>query len=1094
MTPAETELSNQARLTGTVDWYRNDEGYGVIRGDDGREYFLHHTNAGGASSFYKGEKLSFLARSRRRGKSGLEAYAIDITPAPARPAPASPERPAAPAGPTEQRLSSAAAEALQLKRDREKGLRPARTADWPPGALVEHAQYGVGEVVASFSTIVSVRFKNAVYDLPRSELKPAQPPPVPVVVVPPIPLRVSRPRVAEAPSAAQRTVSIADWVHSVRRETQALLTNEGFEDTGHIYHYEPGQEPDVPPGPIVDLAPEVAKAFAEVEGITNFYSHQVEARQSLCAGKHVVLTTPTASGKTASYNPTILETLTNDTEATAIYIFPLVALALDQYDRLTKLNNHLPADKNLTIAVFNSTVSKEAKRESFRADNRVVVTTPESLHYLLLPKPYPNWRKFFRNLRYIVVDEAHMYKGVFGSNMANILRRLLIRSRREGNPAFPQVIIVSATLRSPLQLAEKLTGLPKEDFVAITRNGACLPGRHMLVTRADVLDLCTDLLEATTIDVRTGHTRPVTAIVFLRSIAEVKQRTAELRRHLSQSGRQDLVPAIAEFYSDKSDKADVLLRLRAGDIRCIFTTTALMAGIDIGSLDVTVVKGFPGRVMDARQMFGRAGRAGEGAAFFLADRKDPFDQFYLENPELLFTGDLKEEVPCNPENPFLLAAHIRCAAQGEQIKYDQEGPLPGEYKHLFGAVGEDLIDILTREGALVIRNGACFLPPSTPPPHDEHPLDDIRAMRSDEYSVIDSAGRELEKKQQATAFRDAHPGALFTHESRTYLVTDFSRENRTITCHERARGGLRTQGIEQVSLEISEVLEGAEISPLVRKERGRVKVSTTVRSYLRYGIRNVLRCRNKDCRYQTTNLELVRCPKCKGQMQLRQEEKMIDEVQLSPTLNLTSELETIASWIEFNHAVVEQFDREFWPRWDVPAADLRSSVAVPDFDYAVNSVKHALLQIYSELVLCDREDIRGAQGLGPQHQRRIYLYDNFKEGLGFADAFYDNPEPFFERALQLVEKCNCDEDEGCPVCLKHIHYRSRQGALSKLAARYLLHLLLGQPMQPVLDDLKDYPWLRGSPAASAPHPNAGMGTSIEATNHDGEDFPETELL
>jgi len=129
MTPAETELSNQARLTGTVDWYRNDEGYGVIRGDDGREYFLHHTNAGGTSSFYKGEKLSFLARSRRRGKSGLEAYAIDITPAPARPAPASPKRPAAPAGPTEQRLSSAAAEALQLKRDREKGLRPARTAD-----------------------------------------------------------------------------------------------------------------------------------------------------------------------------------------------------------------------------------------------------------------------------------------------------------------------------------------------------------------------------------------------------------------------------------------------------------------------------------------------------------------------------------------------------------------------------------------------------------------------------------------------------------------------------------------------------------------------------------------------------------------------------------------------------------------------------------------------------------------------------------------------------------------------------------------------------------------------------------------------------
>ena len=230
--------------------------------------------------------------------------------------------------------------------------------------------------------------------------------------------------VRETPAVGQlgATMDIASAVRNLARDAQVALTQDGLDASG-IYFIEEGEDAAQPPQPLA-LTPLVSQAFAKAQGITTFYSHQVETREHLLAGKHVVIATPTASGKTESYNPTILETLLADPAGTALYLFPLVALGFDQTDRLNRLNATLGADRQLKIGILNRNVNADAKWDTLRDANRIIVTTPETLHYRLLPNAYSNWRAFFRNLRYVVLDEAHVYKGVFGANMGLIVRRL----------------------------------------------------------------------------------------------------------------------------------------------------------------------------------------------------------------------------------------------------------------------------------------------------------------------------------------------------------------------------------------------------------------------------------------------------------------------------------------------------------------------------------------------------------------------------------------------------------------------------------------------------------------------------------------------
>ena len=1050
-------------FNGIFEWYNNLQGYGVIRGADGEDYFAHKSNLVEITRPEKGLAVSFLARPRLHNKDGMEAYAIRLGAASA----AKPFADQLIAGKkqteTEVSLQRAALEALRLKRERREGLLGQPMEDMPPGTRVAHPQHGFGTVVLASRQIISVRLdegRQQVVDLKRDELSMLT---EKVQEGSALSLYQTTPSKIVVPSFGNAS-SMSGLLREMASDVRQKLTSDGLEP-GEIYRYE---EPEYPVHPPADLLMDlrVAMAFSQSSGITKFYSHQVAARQALLRGKHVLISTPTASGKTEAYNPTILEHLLMNPDATALYLFPLVALGFDQTERLKRLNNAMLQHDKLQIGILNNNVPLEEKRQTLRANNRILVTTPESLHYMILPKSYSNWKKFFRNLRYIVVDEAHLYKGVFGANMANIIRRLLARCRREGNPKFPQVIISSATIRHPEQLASQLTGLPALDFEIILESGAPKPGKHLLVTRSDIHDLetiCTDFL---TVNTRVGtgdRSRPVSMIVFLRSINEVKRTTRNLREHFRKMGRGDHASLVDEYYADKADKSDVLTRLKNGEVRCICTTNALMAGIDIGSLDVAIVKNFPRLIMDARQMFGRAGRASEGAVIFIADRTDPFDQFYFEKPELLFKGPT-EDVVANPENPILLGAHLLCAAQVNG-QYNREGPLGGEWAGLFGRMGQDMLERFVADGTLQIRSGEYHLQ-SQEDPHDTDPLTNIRAMNGENFSLKDTNGQLLEEKRLDTAYRDAHRDAIVWVNGQTYKVIAFNTSAHEITCQSHFERDLRTRGEEEKSIEINSV-DPASASQIqlqagIEMRSGSIEVTTNVSSYLIYKTKVVMQCRSRACKYESPNLETSHCLKCGSAVRQKNIEEVVDRYEVPTPPTLKRNFKTRATWLDFPLRLRAKYSEDFWPRWaSTDGKDVDPESQEPNFEFAIHSLKHSILKAFPEYIRCDPDEIAGYFELDVANcAARLFIYDNFPGGLGLSDELIYDPVTILSGALDVIERCTCIDDEGCPVCLAYFGCQNFNHSLSKLTGRYLLRVLLALPIQPVLADLKEYVDLR----------------------------------
>lgn len=1037
----------EQRIKGCFDSRGAIKGSRIILGDDGKKYIAHYSEHLTIANPAPGQRVSFLVRVNN---GSLSAYEIlrDTSPQPARSANRQVD------------IQRAAEEALRLKRERRDDLVSDQTETMPPGTRVFHPDYGLGEVVKVYPAVVSVRFENQpgkIIDTRRSQVTKAS---ARVVKESGKPWAQTVP--SQAASFLQTGSTLAGFIREMVSDIQQTLTEEGLENND-VYQFEEPWEPPTKPVPLT-INSLVSDAFRNTDNITGFYSHQIQTRAALLRGNNVIISTPTASGKTEAYNPTILEELLDHPNSTALYLFPLVALGIDQTERLEKLNQALPESTRIKIGIYNSSVSYAAKQQALKEENRILVTTPDSMHYLFLPKPYPNWKKFYKNLRYVVVDEAHVYKGVIGSNMANILRRLLVRCRREGNPRFPQMIISSATVRHPAELAHQLTGLPTEEFEVISESGAPKPARHFLVTRSDIHDvdtLCSDLLNVTTPKTQHKGKQPVSTIVFLRSINEVKRSVRNLREHLKQTGRDDQAEMVEEYYSDKGDKNDVLVRLRAGKVRCLFTTTALMAGIDVGSLDVAIVKHFPGLVMDARQMFGRAGRSREGAVIFIANRIDPFDQFYFDRPKLLFNGPI-EDIIANPENPILLAAHLKCAAQ-TQAQYNREGPLSEEWVHLFGPMGKDLLDALVSLKSLKIQAGFYHL--NGDDPHDLEPLNDIRAIGSETYILQNGAdGKLLEKKRGNTAFRDAHQEALVWVNGNSYEVVELDQASRVITCQPKANSDLRTRGMEKTAIEILSTSpkrntgNTALLQSGVTIQNGKIRISTSVETYLLYRTHPVMQCRSRSCHFESPDVQVRRCPKCGFAVRAKQVEEVVDELPVPSPVPLKTTLESQANWLNFPEITRNRFDTEFWPRWSaVDESDGKAETGIPDFGYAIHSLKHAILKAFPEYIPCDRDEIGGVYALNVEgYAARLFIYDNFPGGLGLSDEIGFQTRTLLKGALDLIERCTCSDDHGCPVCLAYFGCHDFNKSISKLAGRYLLRLLLDESTREVLNELKEF--------------------------------------
>ena len=465
-------------------------------------------------------------------------------------------------------------------------------------------------------------------------------------------------------------------------------------------------------------------------GITQLYTHQAAAVSHALAGESVVVTTPTASGKTLCYNIPVLNAILNDSSARALYLFPTKALAQDQLAELDRLAQVLNEAVGLDLGVFtyDGDTPQDARR-AIRARAQVVLTNPDMLHSGILPH-HPKWARLFENLRFIVIDELHAYRGVFGSHLANVLRRLRRICRHYGSD--PVFVCSSATIANPKELAEGLTERP---FELVEESGAPRGEKYFFFVNPPIVNKQLGIRRS-----YTQETRRV-ALEFLRRglqiivFAQSRLVTEILTRYLKDTvqgppGADDVVRGYRGGYLPNR-RREIEKGLRDGEVRAVVATSALELGIDIGALDVAVLAGYPGTIAATWQRAGRAGRrAGQSAAVLVASSA-PLDQYVVRNPSYFF-GASPEHALINPDNLQILLAHIKCAAF----------ELPFGTAEVFGRESvQEILRILSEEG--LVHLAEAQTPGEEAHWHwtsESYPADAIslRSISSDNFVVVDS--------------------------------------------------------------------------------------------------------------------------------------------------------------------------------------------------------------------------------------------------------------------------------------------------------------------------------------------------------------------
>ena len=506
-----------------------------------------------------------------------------------------------------------------------------------------------------------------------------------------------------------------------------------------------------------DLHPQLTESLLRT-GVGELYSHQAEALEAAREG-HTIVTTGTASGKSLAFNLPVLDTLARDRKARAIYLYPTKALAQDQARKLAGLQAPF-----LRHAIYDGDTPKD-ERAPIRRRSNLILTNPDMLNVSVLPN-HRLWGDVLANLAWIVVDEAHVYRGVFGSHVANVLRRLRRVARAYGTA--PRFVLTSATIANPLELGEGLTG---HDLRLVDRDGAPHAERRVVMWNPELLDeksgkrrsalgeaadLLADLIER---DVRT--------ICFMKSRrgVELMQKFAKLR--LEDKGRPDLAERIAPYRAGYTpqQRREIERRLAEGELLAVCATSALELGIDIGELDAAICVTFPGTVASLRQMWGRAGRRRTGLAMYVAG-EDGLDQFFCRHPDE-FIDRAVEGAILDPESEEIHLAHLAAAAY--------ELPLTQEDEDILGPRWEAYAQRLVTLGELRERRGSYL-------PRGEGFAAGRIALRSssvDSYGVVDvNQGELVGTVESARAFSTIHPGAVYMHMGASYEVDELELHDR----------------------------------------------------------------------------------------------------------------------------------------------------------------------------------------------------------------------------------------------------------------------------------------------------------------------------
>jgi len=723
----------------------------------------------------------------------------------------------------------------------------------------------------------------------------------------------------------------------------------------------PGRAPEYAD---VDLEPRLASALAD-RGIDRLYAHQARAVDAVRGGRNVVLATPTASGKSLAYTVPAFERAM-DHGGRTLYLGPQNALIADQADALSDLARGLGFGSRVSVDTYTGRLSQTEKRDVRDQRPTVLLTNPEMVHYALLPHAHRLWEWFFSSLELVVVDEIHTYRGVFGSHVALLFRRLARVCERFGSD--PGFVCCSATVRNPVEHAATVTGADPDSFALVDEDASGTGPTHWAFwnppeyrgegpsgrrrsSHVETERLFVDLVS-----------RGYQTLAFTRARQTAERYATESADALRERGQRDLASAVAAYQASLRDdrRREIEADLHAGDVRGVWSTSALELGVDVGGLDAVLLDGYPGTRMATWQRAGRAGRGDDPALVVLVAGEDQLDQYLMGDPDAFFSGT-PERAVADPANDHLLPRHVAAAAAENWLSTDDE-------RH-FGSAFPDVVADLEAAGDLARRDTADGVRWTFDGDGSPQQAVSLRTVGDREVDLLDRrSGDVIATLAFDDALRDAHPGAVYHHQGQSYEVTDLDLA-RDVAELQPTWADYYTRVLTDKAITVE---ADHEETPLSARPDVAVRFATvTVREQIT-GFE-----RRDASRGETIGRESLDLPE--------------------------TSLRTRALYF----TVPEDVEREM--------------SEAGDFSGGIHAAEHGMISLFPLTVLCDRADVGGLST--PMHPHTgaptIFVYDGHPGGVGLARAGYDDVESLLGRTARLIDDCPCEA--GCPACVQSPH-------------------------------------------------------------------------
>ena len=692
-----------------------------------------------------------------------------------------------------------------------------------------------------------------------------------------------------------------------------------------------------------DFPPELDARIASVlhkRGIYRLYTHQAESVQAAAQGRDFVVVTPTASGKTMCYNLPVLSAILRNPDARALYLFPTKALSADQASELYELIEALGVDVK---AYTYDGDTQAAARKAIRQAGHIVVTNPDMLHSNILPN-HTKWVKLFENLQYIVIDEIHTYRGVFGSNLANVLRRLMRLCAFYGS--HPRFILCSATIANPDELARILTG---RDILKIDNNGAPMGERHMVFYNPPIINRQLGIRRGAVGETREIASRllanAIPTIVFAKSRIQVEVLTRYMKDQARDPyGFSGRVRGYRGGYLP-SERREIERGLRAGEIDMVISTNALELGIDIGSLTACVLCGYPGTIASTWQQAGRAGRRKDTALTVLVASSAAIDQYIVNHPEY-FLSQSPEHALLHPDNLYVLLSHIKCSA------YE----LPFEDGETFGNVRDtaQYLTFLTESG--ILRHVDTRYHWSA----EDFPASEIslRSASAENFVIVDITNpahhRVIGEMDRYTVPMLLHENAIYMHEARQYQVEKLD--------FKACKAFLRAVDVDyytdadlNVSLAVLDQLKQKELQNGVHVTLGELKITTIVKIFKKMKLDT----------HENLGFGPVRIPE--------------------------TDMHTVGMWWTVPDTIANRYTND----------DLQGALM------GITNLMCIVAPIYLMCAPRDIKVIYQVKAPETDHPT-LFLYDQYPGGVGLSEKAYEMQELLLEHALNIVTDCPCE--------------------------------------------------------------------------------------